>query len=371
MPSLRRTVAYVALWTLVALGFGFALGFSGQMPWGAAMAAGFGTALPAALLALGVIALCERMPLRGAGVARLLVVHTGAAAAFSLAWCGAITAQVALASSPDALADFLRNGMPWQLVIGVIVYALIAGLTYGRVARRRELEQTRAAERAEVLRLRAELGALRARLDPHFLFNVLQTLGTLVEHHPSRAHVALEHLAALLRRRLDAADEASDTASLAEELDDVRDYLALESLRFSERLRIVEDIDEEALDFLLPRFTLQPIVENAVHHGLAARASGGELRISALRRGDRWTLTIADDGVGADPERLASATGIGVSVVRERLRLRFGSEVEFTVRTAPGAGCRVELSLPGVVTLDEAHPQPVSRMISRVQPVHG
>ena len=347
MTALRRTAAYIAIWSLVALGFAVALATTERLSWPVALTAGVGTALPAALLGLAVLALCERVPLRRTGYGRLLVVHAAAAVAFSALWCGAIAVEMSFGRSREALDDFLRTAVPWQLVMGVVVYALIAGVAYARASQRREEEQTRAAERAETLRLRAELGALRARLDPHFLFNVLQTIGTLATERPAHVHVALEHLASLLRRRL-VTDEASDVAPLADEMTDVRDFLALERLRYGDRLEVAEEIDPETLELLLPRFTLQPIVENAVHHGLAARAAGGRLSISARRSGSHWTLSVADDGVGAEPARFAAGTGIGVSVVRERLRLRFGAEAEFAVATSPGNGCRVELRLPCV-----------------------
>ena len=364
MTTLRRIVAYVVPWTLVALGFSFALSFTESMTSERALIAGFSSTLPAALLGLAVLALCHRLPLRRTSWARLLTIHGVASVAFSALWCGAIVGEMLLGPPRDTLATFLRNGVPWQLMMGVVVYALVAGVAYARASRRREDEHARAAERAEMLRLRAELGALKARLDPHFLFNVLQTIGTLVDERPAQVHVALEHLASLLRRRLGATEEASDVAPLADELADMRDYLALESLRYGERLRVVEEIDDATLAFLLPRFTLQPIVENAVHHGLAARAAGGRVSIEARVVGDRWVLAVVDDGVGAEPSRFAAGTGIGVSVVRERLRLRFGEAAELVATTAPGEGCRVELRLPGVVD-EEAAVAPARGVESR------
>lgn len=355
MPLLNRVIAHLALWTLIALGFAFALAFTEQLAWGAALADGFATVLPAALLALLIPSFCARVPLRRTAPLRLLAVHAIAAGVFSTLWCAAILGEMVLSTSREPLTRFARAGVPWQLVMGIVVYALSAGLAYERLARQREEEQTRAVERAETLRLRAELGALRARLDPHFLFNVLQTLGTLVDHQPTRAHIALEHLAALLRRRL-AADDSAEFASLGEELSDVRDYLALESLRFGDRLRILEEIADDTLDFHLPRFSLQPIVENALHHGLGGRTAGGVLRITTHRVGDHWTLVIADDGAGADPERFVSGTGIGVSVVRERLRLRFGERMQFNVITEPGKGCCIQLVLPSVADDDDFFP---------------
>jgi two-component system LytT family sensor kinase len=268
---------------------------------------------------------------------------------FTILWAAAIAGEIWLVGSRRAAAGFLADGFAWQLLMGLLTYAVIAGVTYVRAAFRQQEEQERAVARAETFLLKAELGALRARLDPHFLFNVLQTIGALVEHQPGDAHMALDHLGRLLKRRLDATSNADDDASLAEELEDVRQYCALERLRLGARLEVTEEIEPATLELTVPRFTLQPLVENAIRHGIAPRAARGRLLLRAVRDGDAWTLSVSDDGVGADPLCVEASTGVGLSVVRERLRLRHGGVSTFVVSTAPGSGFTVTLRLPAEI----------------------
>jgi hypothetical protein len=345
MSRLRWLLGYALAWVPVALVYSLALLLSDRVPGSQALVAGFSSTLPAALLGLGVVALAQRLAWSPAGAVRFLAVHGAAAIAYSVLWLGAIIAQMRPVAPSEAVDAFLRFGAPWQGVFGVLAYVVVAGITYARAALRRQQAQERAAERAETLRLKAELEALRARLEPHFLFNVLQTIGALITDQPSRAHEALELLASLLKRRLEAAREGDD-ASLADEMADVREYCALERLRLGARLTVVEALDAGTEDLLVPRFTLQPLVENAIRHGIASRLSPGRLRVAASRNGTSWTLTIEDDGAGADPAALENPSGVGLSVVRERLRLRFGARAAVVVGTSPGAGCHVTLTMP-------------------------
>ena len=351
MRTVRRVALYAAIWSPVALGFSFALAVTDRMSWFDALVSGVLSALPAALLGLGVLWLCDRLPWRETTVPVLVAAHLAGAVIFSSLWCAAILTEI-WSSAPKSVVDnFLKAGVAWQLVTGAITYALVIGVAYTRAAMRREARHAQAAEHAEMLRLRAELGALRARLDPHFLFNVLQTIGALVNEQPAKTHVALEYLSRLLRRRIDASGTESDGVPFADELTDTREYLALEMLRFGERVRVHEDIEPETLSYMVPRFLLQPLVENAIRHGLAGRARGGCLTIRTRSDGATWTLDVADDGVGADPSRVAAANGVGLAVVRERLRLRFGDAGLARVDTAPGNGFDVSVRLP--VSLDE------------------
>jgi hypothetical protein len=346
MRRFRSAATYAAAWIPVALAFSLALGATGTVPFAYALSAGIASTLPAALLGTLVIALCRRVPWTRGRRGALAVMHALAAAVFAVAWAVTIVAEIRLAAPSGDSASFLNEGFAWQLLIGLLTYAVIAGVAYARMALRRQEEQERATARAETLRLRAELETLRARLDPHFLFNVLQTLGALIDHQPRDAHAALEHLARLLKRRLDASRDAGDDAPLAEELEDVREYFALERLRLGGRLTVVEAIEPATLELMVPRFTLQPLVENAIRHGIAPRAAPGRLTLRAARIGNAWTLAVSDDGAGADPARVASSTGVGLPVVRERLRLRYGDRSTFVVTTAPGCGFTVTLRLP-------------------------
>ena len=355
MRRLRATVLHAALWSPVALGFAFALAVNQHMAWGRALFTGIMSTIPAALLAVPVVRLCDRLPLGPTPPARLAAVHVGAALVFSALWTGAIVLEIGLGDR-RAVRDFVSTGAAWQLVTATIVYALVAGIAYARNAQRRQMEQQRAAERAETSRLRAELGALRAKLEPHFLFNVLQTLGALVTDRPAQAHSALQHLASLLQRRLEPTPDGDDDVTLAAELADVRDYGALERLRLGARLQVREVVAPETLELLLPRFTLQPLIENAIRHGISPRAGGGTLTISSARDGDGWTLTVSDDGAGGETARASNGAGIGLSVVRERLRLRFGDRAGVNVEGAPGRGWTVALRLP--VAHDGHEPSP-------------
>ena len=347
MRTFRSSVAYFAAWVPVALAFSLALGVTGAVPLGYALAAGMTTTLPAALLGTQVIALCRRLPWTRGRLGVLTLTHGAAAIAFSSLWSATVAAEILGFAPKGELSGFVRDGLAWQFVIGLLTYAVIGGIAYARAALRRQEEQERIVARAETLRLRAELEALRARLDPHFLFNVLQTIGALVDEDPRQVHAALEQVAALLRRRLDAASVSDDDATLAEELADVRDYCALERLRLGARLEVSEEVDPATLELTLPRFTLQPLVENAIRHGIAPRSASGRLVVRAARNGGSWTLMVSDDGAGADPARAASGRGVGLSVIRERIRIRYGERATFAVRTAPGEGFTATLCIPG------------------------
>jgi two-component system, LytTR family, sensor kinase len=358
MPRLRSATVYAAAWVPVALVFSFALGVTDTVPVGQALAAGTSSTLPAALLGTQVIALCRRFPWKRGRRSVFALVHGFAAVTFTILWAAAIAGEIRLAGTERDAASFLSDGLAWQLVIGLLTYGVIAGVAYASAAFRRQEEQERAAARAETLLLKAELAALRARLDPHFLFNVLQTIGALIEHQPQDAHTALELLGRLLKRRLDATRDTDEDASLAEELEDVREYCALERLRLGPRLEVVEEIEPATLELTVPRFTLQPLVENAIRHGIAPRAAPGRLALSAMRDGEAWTLSVSDDGVGADLLRVEASTGVGLSVVRERLRLRHGSGSTFAVRTAPGHGFTATLRIPAEMDAGDGTARP-------------
>jgi LytS/YehU family sensor histidine kinase len=222
---------------------------------------------------------------------------------------------------------------------------VIVGVAHALTAARRVREREAAAARADAARARAELSALRARLDPHFLFNTLHSVGALVRADSAAAESALERFADLLRYVLDAERGGRDDVALHDELAFVRSYLALEQLRLGERLQVVEEVDPDALECAVPPLTLQPLVENAIRHGLAPLARGGTLRVTAGFDGDLLALEVADDGAGADAATTSRAAGLGLSTVRQRLQGRW-PEARTDVVTAPGEGFVVRLRLP-------------------------
>jgi two-component system LytT family sensor kinase len=197
----------------------------------------------------------------------------------------------------------------------------------------------------------AELRALRAQLNPHFLFNALTTVGHLITTSPPRALQTLYQLTALLRAVL---RRTGDFVTLREEMQLVESYLAIEQARFEQRLRTEFDVPEELGDVLVPPLILQPIVENAVKHGISPLRRGGTIAIRArldadsTGDGEYVRLAVHDTGAGYDPDRRPreQATGVGLTNVRNRLLRYYGGRGDLNITSSPEGGTRVELTLP-------------------------
>jgi LytS/YehU family sensor histidine kinase len=196
----------------------------------------------------------------------------------------------------------------------------------------------------------AELRALRAQVNPHFLFNALTTLGYLIQTAPDRALETLLRLTSLLRGVLRSEGEF---ATLGRELDIVESYLEIERARFEERLRIHIDVPPALRTIRVPALLLQPVVENAVKHGVAPLAQGGEVTIrGTLGQGAdgsfELSLTVADTGSGATAAELrrGRAVGVGLSNVERRLHGQYGSDASLSIRSVPGVGTTVTIRLP-------------------------
>ncbi len=350
MPLRGRALAlYFVAWTPYAVVTMLALLVQRRdIPPAAAVFSGIAAATIASLMGLVLRAMVLRafarewsLPLRVSAFTLGAMVFGGGLVLTSLAGMQAPGAARAreLYLATAVVWDFLSNCTIGALVITFFAYA---------ETMRRLREQRVLAERAESLRVRAELEALRAQLDPHFLFNTLHTITALVQRDAEGAQAALERFATLMRYVLDAERARGDDVPLDEELRFVRSYIALEQLRLGDRLTVIEDIDEEALECALPRLTLQPLVENAIRHGIAPRAQGATLRLAARVEGRTLHLEVADDGVGGDA-RSAEQGGVGFGVVRQRLTVRHGSAAQVTVTAAVGEGWCVEIAMPAVV----------------------
>ena len=299
-----------------------------------------------ALLGVGVwwvsgrIALPARRRARFYAVQSLLAV--GFAALWTVAWYARWIPQMGWDETMKATGGAQALGR--QMMMGIWLYLMVAGASYALRVRRRLQEREVAAARAEALAARAQLAALRAQLNPHFLFNSLHSLTTLVRHDAEAAEHALDRLGDLLRYALDGA-EAEDVL-LADEWEFTRNYLALEQLRLADRLKIETALDDDALECDVPSFVLQPLVENAIHHGIAPRPAGGTVRVAARLDGERLVLEVRDDGPGATPEQLANRAGLGLRALRRRLEARYHGAAGVAVVTEPGAGFAVTVHLP-------------------------
>ena len=206
-------------------------------------------------------------------------------------------------------------------------------------------EAARAAE-AETLRAEADLAALRARLNPHFLFNTLHTLLALVRRDPAAAERGLEQFGQMMQYALRAGGEYGDRVTLADELRFTRAYLALESLRLGERLRVDEAIAPATLAVRIPALTLQPLVENAIRHGIGPRPTGGTVTIRSAGVNGSIALEVIDDGVGLGAAQPAAPDGHGLDLVRRRLRAAFGEAARIEMSAPEQGGLRVRLDLP-------------------------
>ena len=207
--------------------------------------------------------------------------------------------------------------------------------------------------RQEALLAEARLDALRSQINPHFLFNTLNTINALVRTHPEQARTVIVKLSALLRRMLYSHE---NTCTLREELDFVESYLAIEAMRFGEeRLRVIRDVEPAALAAEVPCVILQPLVENAIKHGIGPKASGGVITIAAHLRHGMLEVAVRDTGVGMSAEAVKQSLrrGIGLTNIRERLHSLYGAACRLAVDSEEGVGTTVRIALP--------HREPASR----------
>jgi signal transduction histidine kinase len=192
----------------------------------------------------------------------------------------------------------------------------------------------------------AQLAALRAQINPHFLFNSLNSIAQLIHDDPDKAEVCVERLASLFRYQLNHAEK--EFVPLAEELEMVEAYLDIERARFGDRLQVETEVDPRSLRRLIPNLVLQPLVENAIKHGLSPKIGPGTLRIVARVNGALLTLSVRDDGLGMPGGTLAEVyeRGIGLGNLRARLERLYGPAHLPEITSVPGGGTQVELRLP-------------------------
>jgi two-component system LytT family sensor kinase len=249
---------------------------------------------------------------------------------------------------PPSLLEFFLDRFYWDLLI----YAVIAGVSISRdyAAQVRERDQHAhllALEAADLERrlIESRLQSLRAQLHPHFLFNALNTISAFTETAPQKARRLMGQLGDLLRASLTHASRPLVT--LGEELTFLDDYLAIESARFEGRITVSVQADDDLLDVMVPSFLLQPLVENAIRHGVASRLSGGHVDITARRNGSTLELRVRDNGLGlADDWRRRRDSGVGLTNVSSRLEHLYGKGEHMRVTSVSSGGVEVQLELP-------------------------
>jgi two-component system LytT family sensor kinase len=204
-------------------------------------------------------------------------------------------------------------------------------------------------EQQQLLLMQARLEALTSQINPHFLFNTLNSVSALIRTDPHQARLMVLKLSRILRRLL---RKHENFSPLRDELDFIEDYLSIEVARFGEKLRFEKEVDAESLDMLVPSMLLQPLVENCVKHGLGNKIEGGTIWLRTRRVDGRLHLVVEDDGVGIPEAQLAKLLekGIGVSNVNERLKVLFGTDYRMWLDSHAGRGTRIEIEVPELQT---------------------
>jgi two-component system, LytTR family, sensor kinase len=295
---------------------------------------------------------------------RALALHAGAAMVFSVIH-GAIMTAVRAALWPElrkipferfasyAQSNYLDN-LDWALM----TYAAIVGLSYALGYYRESQARALKAANLEASLMEARLKTLEAELHPHFLFNTLHAISTLVHTDPESADRMISRLSDLLRLTFDRSGAAEVT--LKEELEFLQKYLQIEQIRFQDRLSVKFDIDPETLDAEVPRLILQPLVENAIKHGISPRSGNGLVEVSAKRTNGTMWIEVRDDGVGLSTKARARFNdGVGLSNTRARLECLYGDSHRLEFAEAEG-GLAVRILIP-------LHRTPLAAMDASVQ----
>ena len=310
-----------------------------------------------AFLTPGVFAVSRRWPLTRPNLARRVLMHLLFSVLFCVAWasCGQILRLVLMLifapeiyqTTPHFWRDFGMQWLSWifiTLPFGAAVYLCVVGIEHATryfvEAREREVQVARLSEQLSS----ARFAALQAQLNPHFLFNTLNTIAVLVRDNDRSGAVRIvEHLSELLRRTL--TRHRANEVTFGEELELVRQYVAIEQARFSDRLRPEFRIPDALLSAAFPSFALQHLVENAIRHGIARHPDAGLLIVTAERAGDMLQVTVINDGVSIDPN-LAPQSGHGIENTRERLRALYGDTASLEIAPRAEGGTIATLRVP-------------------------
>jgi signal transduction histidine kinase len=306
---------------------------------------------PTFVLLLPVWAFTGWLERRGFGITRLLLNH-GAMSVVFAASAQILSYGLMWAVLGHEAAERGRNQwFIWQALQGMMMYWAAAGgyTAYRAVLKARQDAATTV--QTQTLLARTELVALRNKLNPHFLFNTLHSIIALTRKDAASAEKALLMFSDMLRYVLDTEKAGHDDVPLQEELDFTRAYLALEAMRLGQRLNVQWDVDEAATHHAVPALSIQPIVENSIKHAFNPRTAPGHLTVGAKLDMQRreLTVTVADDGPGCAPDVLGgldSNMGLGLKTVTRRLQLQHGANAGLKIDTQPGAGFKVQFTLP-------------------------
>lgn len=340
-----RVLLIFGCWTFLALFFASRMALSygysgGSIAWGFIFKLSFIQWYGWAVLAPVVFLLARRFSFEGRWWWGHLLLHLPASF---------LLAQIKF-QMDSSLALFLIGGRfrfrpANELHPNILTYWLLVGVILGVEYYRRYRERELSASQLEAQLAQARLEALRMQLHPHFLFNTLHGISALMHRDVEAADRMLARLSELLRLTLEAGN--TQEVSLKQELDFLSRYLEIEKVRFGDRLTVEMHIEPETLDAQVPNLILQPLVENAIRHGIAPQAAPGRIELRAERRDGRLCLEVFDSGKGMTEEKLKSLQeGVGLSNTRARLQQLYGESCRFKLENGTGAGLRVTVEIP-------------------------
>ena len=345
--KLIGALTYIAAWLpAVALWLAFAMA-SGTITLRAAFPGALLTMSTAALLGRGVVHLCSILRWPEKFSVRFWAAHVLGAVLYSVIWV-LLTIALEPLITGTSMWSILKTprAITWGLT-GLWLYTIIAGFSYAIQSQQRARENERRALLAEAGLSAARLDALQHRLHPHFLFNALHTVAALVREDSAQAENAIEKLGDMLRYSLQENNES--TVPFSEEWEFTRRYLDFEQLRYGDRLSVVTEVDPACMTCSAPPFALQTLVENAVHHSIAARPAGGRIEITARANDKNLFVQVRDDGGNG----LSSQNGsqFGLRALRERLCAVYGSGAQLDIAPEPN-GFAVSFVVPRTVSED-------------------
>jgi two-component system, LytTR family, sensor kinase len=282
---------------------------------------------------------------------RLVRFRKGNWAMLPLFTCVALTVgQIELADAVPSHWLFSWHPSNWGYALLVVMSSMMCVAMAIKIWNNTRIEMN--LERNQQLLLKTRMDALTSQINPHFLFNTLNTVSSLIRFDPDMARGVVLKLSNILRRLL---RKHETFVPLREELAFIDDYLDIEVIRFGrDKLQIFKEIDEESLETFVPSMLLQPMVENSIKHGLAPRLEGGKIHLRARNVDGRLLIEIEDNGLGISPERLAEVYGggIGISNVHERLRLLYGDQFKMNIRSKEGEGTQIHIEIPQLATAE-------------------
>jgi two-component system LytT family sensor kinase len=306
--------------------------------------------LPWALATPLVIGLARRYEIIRSTTVRTAAVHLAAFATISVvaeAWFAVLQVLFNPWDYPQqpTFMDAWRNSFLFQVLTYLIVYALILTVTYVMDARERMARQMIETARLSEQLSNSQLAALRQQIEPHFMFNTLHSITGLVRDYKNDAAVSMiVGLSEFLRRTLE--DSHRSQVTLEEEVEYLQRYLEIQKVRFGERLKVSVAIPAELLRAQVPNLLLQPLVENAIKHGISKRAAGGAVHISGTRQDGNVCLTVYNDGPDSPTDWHATRTGVGINNLRTRLQILHGQESDLCLKYTEAGGVEAVVTLP-------------------------